>query len=97
MPPDRVVRLDGWPGRSCGGTYGPQRPRNWRQKFPTVDVIESSRCGSAAQVLVNAARDASLVVVGRRIRTGSLGVHVGHVTHAALHHIGAPVAVVAHG
>ncbi|MER5796131.1 universal stress protein [Streptomyces sp. NPDC001980] len=71
--------------------------RPWRQKFPSVDVIESSRCGNAAQVLVNAARDASLVVVGRRIRTGSLGAHIGHVTHAALHHIGAPVAVVAHG
>ncbi|MEW1777861.1 universal stress protein [Streptomyces sp. NPDC086777] len=68
----------------------------WRQKFPGVDVIEASRCGSAAQVVVGAARDASLVVVGRRIRTGSLGTHIGHVTHAALHHIGAPVAVVAH-
>ncbi|MFD4511168.1 universal stress protein [Streptomyces sp. NPDC058457] len=71
--------------------------RPWRQKFPGVDVIEASRCGSAAQVVVGAARDASLAVVGRRIRTGSLGTRIGHVTHAALHHIGAPVAVVAHG
>ncbi|MFD5758844.1 universal stress protein [Streptomyces sp. NPDC127044] len=71
--------------------------RPWRQKFPGVEVIEASRCGSAAQVLVNAARDASLAVVGRRIRTGSLGAHIGHVTHAALHHITTPVAVVAHG
>ncbi|MER6537006.1 universal stress protein [Streptomyces sp900105755] len=70
--------------------------RPWRQKFPGVDVIEASRCGSAAQVVVGAARDASLVVVGRRIRTGSLGAHIGHVTHAALHHVSAPVAVVAH-
>ncbi|MBX7553297.1 universal stress protein [Streptomyces sp. NPDC004232] len=71
--------------------------RPWRQKFQGVEVIEASRCGSAAQVLVNAARDASLAVVGRRIRTGSFGAHIGHVTHAALHHITAPVAVVAHG
>ncbi|MER6084969.1 universal stress protein [Streptomyces sp. NPDC001833] len=71
--------------------------RPWRQKFPGLDVMDASRCGSAAQVVVNAARDASLAVVGRRIRTGSLGAHIGHVTHAALHHIGAPVAVVAHG
>ncbi|MFF4113223.1 universal stress protein [Streptomyces sp. NPDC001714] len=71
--------------------------RPWRQKFPGVDVIEASRCGSAAQVVVNGARDASLAVVGRRIRTGSLGTHIGHVTHAVLHHVGAPVAVVAHG
>lgn len=60
-------------------------------------MIEESRCGSAAQVLVNAAHDASLAVVGRRIRTSSFGAHIGHVTHAALHHITTPVAVVAHG
>ncbi|ANP50616.1 nucleotide-binding universal stress UspA family protein [Streptomyces griseochromogenes] len=71
--------------------------RPWRQKFPGVDVIEASRCGSAAQVLGSASRDASLVVVGRRIRTGPFGAHIGHVTHAALHHITVPVAVVAHG
>ncbi|MFG2887882.1 universal stress protein [Streptomyces sp. NPDC048297] len=71
--------------------------RPWRQKFQGVEVIEVSRCGSAGQVLVDAARDASLAVVGRRIRTGSFGPHIGHVTHAALHHITAPVAVVAHG
>ena len=71
--------------------------RPWRQKFPDVEVIEASRCGSTAQILVNDSRDASLVVVGRRIRTGSFGAHIGHVTHSALHHITAPVAVVAHG
>ena len=70
--------------------------RPWRQKFPDVEVIEASRCGSTAQILVNDSRDASLVVVGRRIRTGSFGAHIGHVTHSALHHITAPVAVVAH-
>ncbi|UFR06819.1 universal stress protein [Streptomyces sp. Go40/10] len=68
----------------------------WREKFPDVEVIEASRCGSAAQVLVSDSRDASLVVVGRRIRTGSFGTHIGHVTQSALHHIAAPVAVVAH-
>lgn len=70
--------------------------RPWRQKFPDVEVIETSRCGGAPQVLVNDSRDASLVVVGRRVRPHSLGAHIGHVTHAALHHIAAPVAVVAH-
>ncbi|WP_250404154.1 universal stress protein [Streptomyces cellostaticus] len=68
----------------------------WRQKFPDVEVIEASRCGSAARVLVGAARDAALVVVGRRVRTGPLGARVGHVTHAVLHHVEAPVAVVPH-
>ncbi|MEU8717426.1 universal stress protein [Streptomyces sp. NPDC048663] len=71
--------------------------RPWRRKFPGVDVIEASRCGSAAQVLVNASRDACLAVVGRRIRTSPLGTHIGHVTHAVLRHVAAPVAVIAHG
>ncbi|MFB7509780.1 universal stress protein [Streptomyces broussonetiae] len=70
---------------------------SWRQKFQGVEVVEASRCGSAGQVLVNASRDASLAVVGRRVRTRSLGAHIGHVTQAALHHVTAPVAVVAHG
>ncbi|MGW2745635.1 universal stress protein [Streptomyces sp. NPDC001450] len=71
--------------------------RPWLQKFPDVHVTEASRPGHAAPVLAAASRDASLVVVGRRIRTSRLGAHIGHVTHAVLHHVDAPVAVVAHG
>ncbi|MFD4605942.1 universal stress protein [Streptomyces sp. NPDC058464] len=69
----------------------------WRQKYPDVETAEESRYGSAAEQLVEASREASLVVVGRRIRRGALGAHIGHVTHAVLHHSTAPVAVVAHG
>ena len=71
--------------------------RPWRQKFPAVEVVEESRWGSPANHLVDASREASLVVVGRRIRRGPLGAHIGPVTHAVLHHATAPVAVVAHG
>ncbi|ELP68832.1 universal stress protein [Streptomyces turgidiscabies] len=71
--------------------------RPWRQKFPTVVVTEESRFGQAANHLVDASRDASLVVVGRRIRRSPFGVHIGPVTHSVLHHASAPVAVVAHG
>ncbi|MFH8342336.1 universal stress protein [Streptomyces sp. AM6-12] len=70
--------------------------RPWRQKYPDVEVSEASRAGNAAPVLIDAASDASLVVVGRRVRTSPYGIHVGHVTHAVLHHVAAPVAVVAH-
>ncbi|MFJ9588307.1 universal stress protein [Streptomyces acidicola] len=70
--------------------------RSWRQKFPDVEVTEVSRCGSAAQILVEASRQACLVVVGRRTRTHRLGPHIGHVAHAVLHHVQAPVAVVPH-
>ncbi|MFJ1811167.1 MULTISPECIES: universal stress protein [unclassified Streptomyces] len=71
--------------------------RPWRTKFPDVEVVEESRYGSAAVHVVDAAREASLVVVGRRIRRSPFGAHIGHVTHAVLHHSTAPVAVVPHG
>ncbi|MGW1761093.1 universal stress protein [Streptomyces mirabilis] len=70
--------------------------RPWRQKFPTVDVAEDSLSGRAANHLVDASAEASLVVVGRRIRRSALGAHIGPVTHAVLHHATAPVAVVPH-
>lgn len=71
--------------------------RPWRQKFPDVEVVEESRYGSAAEVLLDAAQAASLLVVGRRVRRDPFGAHIGHVTHAVLHHSTAPVAVVPHG
>ncbi|MFH8798812.1 universal stress protein [Streptomyces sp. NPDC017936] len=70
--------------------------RPWRQKFPDVEVVEETRMGSPADHVVDASREASLVVVGRRVRRGPLGAHIGPVTHAVLHHATAPVAVVAH-
>ncbi|MFF4255139.1 universal stress protein [Streptomyces sp. NPDC001663] len=70
--------------------------RPWRRKYPDVEVLEESRAGSGADRLVYASHEASLVVVGRRIRHSPLGAHIGPVTHAVLHHATAPVAVVAH-
>ncbi len=70
--------------------------RPWREKYPDVEVVEESRSGSPAHHLVDASREASLVVVGRRVRRSPIGGHIGSVTHAVLHHATAPVAVVAH-
>jgi nucleotide-binding universal stress UspA family protein len=70
--------------------------RPWRQKYPDVEVVEVSRSGSPANRVIDASREASLVVVGRRIRRSPFGAHIGSVTHAVLHHATAPVAVVAH-
>ncbi|MFF3405542.1 universal stress protein [Streptomyces sp. NPDC002742] len=70
--------------------------RPWREKFPVVEIIEDSLSGKPANHLVDASREASLVVVGRRIRRAALGAHLGPVTHAVLHHATAPVAVVPH-
>ncbi|WP_406200761.1 universal stress protein [Streptomyces europaeiscabiei] len=71
--------------------------RPWREKHPDVEVTEESHYGTPGHHLVDASREASLVVVGRRIRRNPFGAHIGPVTHAVLHHATAPVAVVPHG
>lgn len=70
--------------------------RPWRHKYPDVEVVEQSQYGSPSLLLIDASHEASLVVVGRRVRRSSAGAHIGTVTHAVLHHSTAPVAVVAH-
>jgi len=68
----------------------------WRQKFPDAEVTEEVPAGSPGARLVDVSREASLVVVGRRVRRRPFGAHIGPVTHAVLHHAVAPVAVVPH-
>ncbi|MFG2023893.1 universal stress protein [Streptomyces sp. NPDC048825] len=70
--------------------------RPWCEKFPGISVTETVSEGRAATALVRASSGASLVVVGRRTRDSHLGTHIGPVTHAALHHVSCPVAVVPH-
>ncbi|MBT2507429.1 universal stress protein [Streptomyces sp. ISL-98] len=68
----------------------------WRGRYPSVTVDEKSVAGPAAQQVLYAGDGAGLVVVGRRIRRSPLGGHIGHITHAVIHHAASPVAVVAH-
>ncbi|MET9893229.1 universal stress protein [Streptomyces sp. NPDC006465] len=68
----------------------------WREKFPGVEVREQAVIGGAAPHLVDASRNAALVVVGRRNRRTPVGTHIGPVTQAVLHHSTAPVAVIPH-
>ncbi|MFC8276659.1 universal stress protein [Streptomyces sp. NPDC057271] len=70
--------------------------RPWRLKFPSVDLVERSCVGGPAQRLLQAAENAELVVVGRHVRSGAWGAHIGPVTHALIHHCAVPVAVIAH-
>ncbi len=70
--------------------------RPWGEKYPEVRVTETVSERRAATALVRASAGASLVVVGRRAQGSRLGPHVGAVTHAVLHHVGCPVAVVPH-
>lgn len=69
----------------------------WRAKFPKVKVDEVVVEGRPAHHVPRAAAGAGLLVVGRRSRPAALGPRAGTVTHAAIHHVGCPVAVVPHG
>ncbi|MDT0309781.1 universal stress protein [Streptomyces sp. DSM 44917] len=68
----------------------------WRSKYPGVVVREQAVMGRPARQLVKAGYDASLVIVGRRIRASRAGARIGPVTHALMHHAVAPLAVVPH-
>ncbi|MFJ9908862.1 universal stress protein [Streptomyces sp. NPDC101152] len=68
----------------------------WREKYPGVEVVETVTEGRARSALLRAASGASLLVVGRRVTDRSNGPRTGPVTHAAIHHVGCPVAVVPH-
>ncbi|MDV9186747.1 universal stress protein [Streptomyces sp. SR27] len=68
----------------------------WRAKYPDVEAVARVAVGSAGLELVAEAREASLVVVGRRTRRSTLGAHIGSVAHAVLHHSPVPVALVPH-
>ncbi|MCX5336678.1 universal stress protein [Streptomyces sp. NBC_00140] len=63
---------------------------------PDVKVERRTVEGHPRRVLVEAAQDADLLVVGAKRRNGHLGLQLGRVTHAALHHASCPVAVVPH-
>ncbi|ULR49152.1 universal stress protein [Streptomyces deccanensis] len=93
--PGLAADLDADLGRAdAAGLSEALRP--WRLEHPSVEVVEESRRGKAADHLLEASLDASLVVVGRRVRRSPLGAHIGPVAHAVLHHAGVPVAVVPH-
>ncbi|MFF9915516.1 universal stress protein [Streptomyces sp. NPDC013457] len=68
----------------------------WRAKYPDVEAVARVAVGSAGLELVAVAREASLMVVGRRTRHSKLGAHIGSVAHAVLHHSPVPVALVPH-
>ncbi|WP_314174734.1 universal stress protein [Streptomyces winkii] len=70
------------------------RPRQDEQ--PGVKVQADAVIGQPSRLLVEAAAQASLLIVGRRNRRSRLGTHVGTVAHAVMHHAHTPVAIVPH-
>jgi hypothetical protein len=71
-------------------------PTPRREEFPTVKIDPQATIGQPTVQILDAAKGASLVTVGRRIRRVSLGTHIGPITSAVTHHANSPVAVVAH-
>ncbi|MFE0172871.1 universal stress protein [Streptomyces sp. NPDC059002] len=63
---------------------------------PEVTVHRETAEGHARTVLLGLARTADLLVVGARRRKGHIGMQLGPVNHAVLHHAQCPVAVVPH-
>ncbi|WP_326580195.1 universal stress protein [Actinacidiphila glaucinigra] len=65
------------------------------ERFPGVAVRVDTAAGHAAAALVEASRAADVVVVGAHRREGRpLGMRLGPVTHAVLHHAHCPVVMV---
>ncbi|MFJ9775784.1 universal stress protein [Kitasatospora sp. NPDC101157] len=62
-----------------------------------VEIRERVQCGNAAQVLLEAAQEADLLVVGSRGHGGFTGALLGSVGQHCVQHAPCPVVVVRHG
>jgi nucleotide-binding universal stress UspA family protein len=71
--------------------------RPWQEKYPRVSAATDLMLLHPAEALLNASRNADLLVVGRRTEPTAAEGRLGPVTHAVLHHARCPVAVVPHG
>ncbi|TQE21318.1 universal stress protein [Streptomyces ipomoeae] len=68
--------------------------RETAERYQDVKVSSEAVEGPARRALLNAASNADLLVVGARRRLGHLGLQLGLVNHAVLHHAPCPIAVV---
>jgi nucleotide-binding universal stress UspA family protein len=75
-------------------TVGVQALAALREETEGVDVERVTREGQAAQVLLEEARGADLLVVGSRGRGGFAGLLLGSVSQQVAHHASCPVAIV---
>ena len=66
----------------------------WAERYPDVEVRQLVEVGDARAELLDASKDAQLLVVGTRGRGGFAGLLLGSVSQAAIHHAHCPVAIV---
>ncbi|MCE7000675.1 universal stress protein [Saccharothrix sp. S26] len=74
-----------------------QRLAGWQEKYPDVAVDRRVVRERAAKALIDASRDAQLLVVGSRGRGGFAGLLLGSTSQALVHHASCPLAVVRPG
>ncbi|MDH6125538.1 universal stress protein [Kitasatospora sp. GP82] len=65
-----------------------------REEFPDVVVHMEQRAGATAATLVEASRQAALLVIARHQPAPHFGLRLGTAVHAVLHHAHCPVVVV---
>lgn len=68
----------------------------WREQFPDVVVHRRVRLGHVRRAIIEATREAQLVVLGARGFGGFTGLLLGSVSQAVLHHAACPTAIVSH-
>ncbi|RBQ18303.1 universal stress protein [Spongiactinospora rosea] len=74
-----------------------ERVAEWRERDPDVIITDEQPREHPSAALIKAAEAADLVVVGSRGRGALASAVLGSVSHAVLHHVMCPVAVVRPG
>ncbi|MFI6744494.1 universal stress protein [Nonomuraea sp. NPDC050451] len=66
----------------------------WRERFPTVTIVQEPLTGHPGKALLHASSQASLLVVGSHHRHELSALVHGSVSQAVLHHATCPVAII---
>lgn len=83
-------------GRSLGAAHQDPNPapRGWQDRYPDVAVRVEDSPQAPARAVIDAARDATLIVAGSHGRGPRTGWLLGSVSQAILHDAPCPVAIV---